>query len=364
MESSVYCEYHPIAELFSHSCSYREQVEQFRSSFFRKQRWFSVKSSCSPFSIVKEPLHTSSFRKLVVSGSMSLPVMAVVTLFLWLLPGLHRWDLWAGLGVAGLTTYLLMELNNRNSLLRVRSRMISVTYLFLLSFTPFLHSGSLASFLPLLLVLSYFMLFASYQRNRPEGYIYHAFLLLGIGSLVFPYFGVLAFGFWFSMIFQLRSFTWRSLMASFLGLLTPYWLYAAYLIFNHRLRETLAVPVEMFRPEWIDLSQLPLSAVCFFGVLLVLTIIAFAHFFYTAYNDKIRTRMLFYTIAIQEVLLAAGLLFFFRYMAELSGIFLLNSSFLLAHYYALAKGRAFNAWFNLSLFLLLALGLWNYCAAF
>ena len=41
-------------------------------------------------------------------------------------------------------------------------------------------------------------------------------------------------------------------------------------------------------------------------------------------------------------------------------LFVFNASLLLAHYYALAKGRFFDSWFNLSLAAWIALGLYSY----
>ena len=64
-------------------------------------------------------------RKSIVTGEFTLPVMALLTLPLWALPDWANWSLWAGLVLTGFTAYLIMELNNRNTLLRIRSRMMS-----------------------------------------------------------------------------------------------------------------------------------------------------------------------------------------------------------------------------------------------
>ena len=87
---------------------------------------------------------------------------------------------------------------------------------------------------------------------------------------------------------------------------------------------------------------------------------ALIHFFHTAYNDKIRTRMLFYVVVAQQAVFTAGLFLLPEHLYYHLPLFLFNSSLLIAHYYALAKGRFFDSWFNLSLAAWIALGLYNY----
>ena len=95
-------------------------------------------------------------------------------------------------------------------------------------------------------------------------------------------------------------------------------------------------------------------------VLLLFSIPAFIHFFHTAYNDKIRIRMLFYCITTQQVLLTAALVGLPQYYHDIMPIYVVNTALLMAHYYALARARWFPAWFNLSALLLSALGIYNY----
>lgn len=303
-------------------------------------------------------MHT--LRNNIVSGTLTLPIMALVTLALWILPDPADWQLWAGLAVTGLSAYLIMELNNRNALLRIRSRLMSTTFLYLMLVCPALHrwdSGALA--VPCL-VLSYFMLFASYQKARGEGYVFHAFLFLSLASIKFPPMLVLAIASYFCMIFQLRNFTWRTFLAGLLGAMVPYWFYAAIAIWENQLDTAF-----LYLEPWLslpqpDYSQLSLPQWITAGTMAFLAIMALVHFFHTAYNDKIRTRMLIYVITTMEFIIMAGLLLVPKYFDEQMRLFIANSSTLIAHHYALGKGRFFNAWFYLILMLLGALGIYNY----
>ena len=126
-------------------------------------------------------------RKSIVTGEFTLPVMALLTLPLWALPDWANWSLWAGLVLTGFTAYLIMELNNRNTLLRIRSRMMSTTFLFLMLICPQLHGLHSGMLSMLLWVLSYHTLFASYQHRRPRGLcVPHVFLCVVWAVCFFP----------------------------------------------------------------------------------------------------------------------------------------------------------------------------------
>lgn len=300
-----------------------------------------------------------TLRDRIVTGSFTLPVMAVLTLLIWVIPNPEDGVRWVGLGVTLLTAYAIMELNNRNSLLRIRSRLMSTTYLMLMAICPMLHGWSEEMIPGLCLIMSYGVLFASYQQVRPQGYAFHAFLLISLGSLFFPPLLLCGVAYFISMIFQLRTFTWRSFTAALLGTAVPYWGYAAYAIWQNHLDTAFLYLTDWFHPTLPDYSRLPLPMLVTCGTVLLFSLLAFVHFFHTAYNDKIRTRMYFYVITTQEVLLAAGMLLLPDHATQTLRLLIINSSLLIAHYYALGRGRFFGGWFNVSLLLLIALGVYN-----
>lgn len=305
-------------------------------------------------------MYTHSLRSSVVTGSFTLPIMMVITLVLWLAPDISEWQLWAGLGMTGLTAYLLMELNNRNALLRIRSRLMSTTYLAMMLACPALHEWSINMIPVLCYVVSYFLLFGSYQRTRAEGHVFHVFLFAGIASLFFPPFLVLILGYCLSMIFQLRNFTPRTFMAGLLGLIVPYWFVAASAIWQNKLDSAFLYLLDWFTPSLPDYSQITLPQLITVGMILFWAVVSVMHFFHTAYNDKIRTRMLFYVLATQEFILLAGMLLLPSHFDEQLRLIIVNSSAFISHYYALARGRFFNIWFNVSLCLLVLLTIFNY----
>lgn len=304
-------------------------------------------------------MERSSFRLTVTTGTFTLPVMAVLTFIIWMVPAPSDWRLWAGLAMAGATAAVVMELNNRFTLLRVRSRMISCTYLLLLLLCPQLHPWIPASVLSLCTALSYAALFPSYQDSRAVGHVYHAFLFAGIASLFFPYALILALLLYVSMLVQLRNLTWRTFTAGLLGLLTPYWIYAVWALLQGRIVEVALEWWANATPRIPDYSGIAQAQWLTLGTIGFFALLAMAHLFRTAYNDKIRTRMLYYLIAMQEAAVAAGFLALPDRFDELLRLFVLNSAFLIAHYYTIGKGRFFHIWFNVSLLALMALGVYN-----
>lgn len=305
-------------------------------------------------------MYSHSFRSKVVSGSFTLPVMAIATLLLWPARGAFDWTMWVGLLLTGCTTYVVMELNNRFALLRIRSRLVSSTYLLFMAVMPALHAWHPRQLCTLCFALSYAMLFSVYQRVRAEGYVFHAFLFMGAGSMLFPPMLVLAFLFYFSLIFQLRNFGWRIFMAGLLGLLVPYWFRLAYALTTHTLATSFDFLLAYTRyevPDYGSVSWLQWTNV---GVVGLLGWLGLCHFLRTAYNDKIRTRMLFYVVVTQQLALTAGVALLPAHLDVLFALLILNSSLLAGHYYAVGKGRFFDAWFNVSLLLVVALGVVNY----
>lgn len=268
--------------------------------------------------------------------------------------------LYLGAGVTVLATYLLGELNNLYSLLRVRSRLVSALYLLLMLSCPELHVWRPELLTGLCLLAAFFLLFASYQRPRPQGVIFYAFFFATLGGMCFPPALVFPLVCYFCMLFQLRSFTLSSFAAGLLGVATPFFLYASYAIFTHKADSAFDFLLRWLHFERPLLSVLSLPARVSLVVVIFLVFLSLIHYFRERYNDKIRTRMFFYVLISHCVVILCGLLCLPLAFYGLFPLFLLTASPLIAHYYALSRGRFFHLWFNLSFLLLLALVVFNY----
>lgn len=305
-------------------------------------------------------LRKRNFRDRIVGGSLTLPATFALAAAGWMWPGFRDGGLWGGLAATGLTAYLIVEWNNRNALLRIRSRLTSCVYLLLMAACPFLHRWTPEMATTACLAGALILLFASYQKPRAEGEAFHAFLCIGVGSLFFPPVAATLPLLCFSMAVQMRSLTLRAFLAGLTGLLLPYWAYAGWAVWNNRLDEVLALLPRMLHFERADYSSVGPNEAVAIGYVAALVLLSILHYLRTAYNDKIRTRMCFYALILQVLLFLGLMAVQPQWHAPLLRLLLVPAAPLMAHYLALARGRFMNAWFAVVLLSAAALAAYNY----
>lgn len=223
----------------------------------------------------------------VAESPLLLPFASALTLMVWAL---------AGGGVVSLaclaaTAWLLVELNNGNALLRVRSHAVSSSFLVLQSLGGALLFDVRGSLAQLAFVGALFLLFTTYQDRQATGRTFYAFLCLGLGSLLWP--GMLVYVplVWLLMATRLLNISLRSWAASLLGLLTPYWFYGAWLLWQGALPDlTLVSSYTIDLSLWSAAGPMQTALLVFVAVVSLLGII---HFWSRSYEDRIRVRMLF-----------------------------------------------------------------------
>lgn len=302
----------------------------------------------------------NSLRTRITTGAFTLPTIAVGTLLLWVAVGIANIAIWESLFVTAITAYALVELSNRNTLLRVRSRMVSCSFLAFMLASDFLHDATI-DLLPMFCwVIMLFCLFASYGKARAEGYTFYAFLSLSIASLCSPFLLTSAPLLFFSMIQQLRTLNWRTLFAGFLGLLLPYWFILGYGVWTRRVDEVFAQLVARFEWSTLDFGLLQTEQIGTWAVASCLFLAAVVHYLYTAYSDKIRIRMYYYLLIIQEVVLMIATLLHPQDFEIFFSVLVVNSAPLMAHHLTLSRGRWANIWMWTCITLLLGLTVFNY----
>lgn len=266
------------------------------------------------------------------------------------------WNDWSnlqrlgGLGLTLLTAYLMVEWNNTFSLMRVRSRMTSSTFLLLMAACPLLQTWTTQMLVPLSLLLCYFCLFRSYQKVRAEADFFHAFSFLGLGCLFFPqllYFVPLLL---VSCLVQLRNLSLRSFMACLLGLSLPYWCYAGYSIWHNQLDLTVLHFEQLLTLQMPDYHALTVSQVLSGGFVMAATMLATFHYQRTAYHDKIRTRMFLNLLVTQEYLIILLMVGQPQHFETMLRLLIVNSSPDCPLSDA-GQGRFFHIWFIFCLLL-------------
>ena len=256
----------------------------------------------------------------------------------------------ASLVLVLLTGYVLMETNNTFQVLRVRSRMVvSVWLLACACFGEFHDFQPIHATLPCL-ALSYYLLFRTYQQPQAVTDVFHAFLLLSLGSLAYPPLLLFApFYLWYLLVFM-RSMSLRVFLAAVIGVLTPFWFWGGWLMIQDDfgpLLEWWSRMTELESPSyalWAGKAFLMQHAA--YLLLLALTVWVSVYYLINSFDDKIRTRMMLYIYIFQAVLVVL----YSAFLADPSQVqllLLLNLSPLVAHYFTLRQ-----TWVSLIVFLL------------
>lgn len=309
-----------------------------------------------------------------ISGSMfTLPVCAVVTLWLWGFP-LQEGDgaffsrlsfslpHLIALGLVALVAYSLMEMNNVNMLIRVRSRLVSSVWLISVATIPLTRVYSPGLVAAVCLSVAYYQLFRTYQRRGCQLNSFHYALMISLGSLFVPHLmGFLPFFLWHQTVF-LRSTTLRTLGAVLLGTALPLVPVVGY---------AMVVNDYSFLLRWIEvLSQYrPLSLESYrvltvqqwasWGIISLWGLIGMVHYLCTSYNDRIQTRMLLYVFVCQFVVIEVFVCLQPQFLDVWMPMLIVTSAPLIAHFFALTGSWFTNALFVTAFLSFCALGVFN-----
>ena len=313
----------------------------------------------------------------VAGSELTLPVCAVIAVTMWWLPerilSLHSF---LGLVLCLLTTYVIMETNAQQHVIRIRTRMMSCVWLVLAASFPFMHPLEEPVIAAAFLCASYYLLFRCYQRHHPQADVFHAFLMLGVGSFFAPVMLPMAVVFFLYIAVFLRSLTRKAFWAGVLGLIVPYWCYAAWCFVTKDMQSFVDhLPFSIYNlplPLWERMWEEKLSFFLLLGgdarvklqsvaVIALLSIVSIVHYLRTNYDDKIRVRMILYIYMLQTLLLMAFLPVQPAHYKTTMALLVASASPLIAHYFALSKGIWGTVFFLLSLLLtagMAAINLW------
>lgn len=256
--------------------------------------------------------------------------------------------------------YMLILMNNAFGLIRVRASVQTSFYLLFIAACPaiqYLNAGNLAT--PAF-VIAIYLLFDSYQAIKPSQQLFHAFLFVGLGSLVFPQITLLS-PILLIGAFNFHALSLRSFFAAVIGWCLPYWFLFGHAFFYDDM-DLFYQPfrdLASFSP--IDFDQLPTWEIATLGFVFLLFLVSSIHCLAQGYLDKIRTRVhlrflillclcIFIFIALQPI-----------HSTTLLPLLLAGISILTCHMFVLTKSKITNVFFILSctaLFFLFCFNIW------
>ena len=278
------------------------------------------------------------FQNRVAESRIALPVTGVYAFAVCALGGLFTEQLWVQFVLLAVSSFLMMELNNVNALIRIYSRMVSCSFLVLAVMSQYLVVDVRCGIVQACFIAFYLFLFSAYQDNRAMGRVFYAFLMLGIASSMFVQILFFVPLVWVLLCTNLMVRSFRAFVSSLFGLLVPYWFMVAYYLYIDDVDSLLDhfLQIAQFGPVlgWMDM---PVSHILTAAYVAILAVVGMIHFRLNNYKDKIRTRMLF---EIFSVLALAAIVFMIlqpQHIDYLLALLIVSTSPMIGHYIALTN---------------------------
>lgn len=274
--------------------------------------------------------------------------------------GLFSHNLWGQFACFVVSTYLMVELNNSNALIRIYSRMMSCSYILLVCMSPFLFHSTSTMLLSICTIATFIALFITYQDKQSMGWTFYGFTSLGIASVIDVRMLYFAPVLWVAMVFYLRSMTLRTFLTSIFGLLCPYWFLSLYLIYTDDFTPAIEHFSQLARFGRVaDITGLPLNMLLSTGLTFILGVTGIVHYVRNRINDKTRTRMLFNTFILVDIASMVFIILQPQLYMPLLTMMLITTSPLIAHFIALTDTRITNWSFMAIVLAVLSLTLIN-----
>ncbi len=267
-------------------------------------------------------------------------------------------DYTLGLFVCVVAIYLLAEINSRYAFLSNTDRTISMTFMLLIAMAMFLHPLQKSQLVMICYLIGYLILFGTYQSRQTSILAFSVNLMLGIASLVCPQIIWLFIVNVISLMI-LRSFKLKSLVASVLGLMLPYWFWGiiTYAFGDMEVFNTHLQQVNAFGGAGFEI--LSPKQIWAFWIVAVMFIVGGVDFFINIHQNRSQARISYYVVCFQGV----ALLFYLwaepeQYM-NIFPLFMINASMLWGRLCSFSKGRTYDviwfsvavAWFVTSIFI-------------
>ena len=305
-------------------------------------------------------LRKRTFQNKVAASRYSLPVTATLAALVWVAVGLLLSNIWVQFAFTIISTFLMVELNNRNSLMRTYSRMVSCSFLVLVTMAGLPSMELKSSIVTMCFIAFYLIVWNTYQDKQSAGLTFYAFCCIGLASLVFVQIGYVLPVLWVLMAVFTLSLSVRTFFASLLGLIAPYWFSAGYYFYTDNLPALIKHFTDFidFRTLF-DYSAVTDHQLINLGFITLLTVISSIHFIRTSYADKIRTRLIYESFVVMDIVTLAFIVLMPCCYDNLIGIMVVNTAPLVAHFVTYTHTKITNIVFIAMLVTAVVLLLFN-----
>ena len=296
-----------------------------------------------------------------IAGSrLALPAALAYAIVVWLLGGLIQENRWVQFGLFVLTAYAMAQMNNINALIRIYSRMVSCSFIAMSCAACFLFPSLRGGFIQLCYAGTITLLFMTYQDKQGSGLTFYAYTLLGMAAIAdirILYFVPVM---WLLTATQLQSLSGRTLSASILGILMPFWVMSCWMVWNNGLSSlpSLVAQWDDFGPL-LDFTVLSTSQVATWGLVAIAAITGTIHYIRKHRDDRIRTRLLFGFLIWMDLTTMLLMMILPAWSDMLAGLAIVNTAPLIGHFIALTSTRYTNIYCGILLAATLLLTIYN-----
>ena len=279
----------------------------------------------------------------IAESRWALPICAAYTLLICLISGLFSEGIWAQLALTAIATLLMVELNNRNSLIRIYSRMVSCSFLVMTMMTPHKIESIDGCIVSMCFVAFYLALCNAYQDKKATGYVLWAFAAIGVASIVWIQILLFIPVLWVLTATNILAMSLRTFVTSILGVIMPYWFLYAYYIYIGDIMPIVdhIATIANFEPLFIykNCSINDFLPLCF---IILLAITGSIHFLRTSYKDKIRTRMIYEMFITMTVATIVLILLQPQHANIATHLLIISTAPLIGHFLALTSTKITN----------------------
>ena len=279
----------------------------------------------------------------IAESRWALPICAAYTLLICLISGLFSEGIWAQLALTAIATLLMVELNNRNSLIRIYSRMVSCSFLVMTMMTPHKIESIDGCIVSMCFVAFYLALCNAYQDKKATGYVLWAFAAIGVASIVWIQILLFIPVLWVLTATNILAMSLRTFVASILGVIMPYWFLSAYYIYIGDIMPIVdhIATIANFEPLFIykNCSINDFLPLCF---IILLAITGYIHFLRTSYKDKIRTRMIYEMFITMTVATIVLIILQPQHANIATHLLIISTAPLIGHFLALTSTKITN----------------------
>lgn len=303
-------------------------------------------------------------QNIIAESRKTLPITIIYGVGIWLLAGLVNNNWWLQFACFFASVYAMIYINNINLLIRIYSRSVAAAYILLSCITVWQFPSVHGAVMQLGSTLVLLLLFSCYQDTETRGRTFYISVIISAISLLEPHYLLFIPILWMLMGTTIYSLSFRTFLASALGILMPYWLYAGWLLYQTP--ETPSIVLSVITPfteiQWAPNYQaLTLPQMLYFGLLVVMFLVGSMHFWFTSYMDKIRVRQVYTSF----ILLTLYTIVLLAVMPQMYNVFIhmltIAVSPIIAHFVSLTRTKLSNIFFFVlmaAIFMLTAMNLW------